>query len=150
MAEENENAQGMESQEEPKPAEEGGGEAEQAQQAEGTPEGQVSGEVSRDARMWGMLCHLLAIFTCFIGPLIIWLIKKEEDAFIDDQGKEALNFQITVAIAGFVSFLLSFICIGFFLGAAVGICNLVFCIIASIKANGGERYRYPVALRLIK
>ncbi len=60
---------------------------------------QPSTEISKDARMWAMLCHLLGFFTCFIGPLIIWLIKKDEDPFIDNQGKEALNFQITVAIA---------------------------------------------------
>ena len=56
-------------------------------------------ETSKDARMWGMLCHLLGLFTSFVGPLIIWLLKKAEDPFIDDQGKEALNFQITLAIA---------------------------------------------------
>jgi uncharacterized Tic20 family protein len=111
---------------------------------------QPSTEVSKDARMWGMLCHLLGLFTCFIGPLIIWLIKKGEDPFIDNQGKEALNFQITVAIAGIVSALLAAVCIGVFLGIAVSIADLVFCIIASIKANSGEAYRYPVSIRFIK
>jgi uncharacterized Tic20 family protein len=107
-------------------------------------------EVSKDARMWGMLCHLLGLFTSFVGPLIIWLLKKEEDPFIDNQGKEALNFQITVAIAWVVSAILTFICIGALLGAAVGIVDLIFCIIATIKANGGEAYRYPVSIRFIK
>jgi uncharacterized Tic20 family protein len=125
-----------------KPPEAGG--AEQAEQP------QPSTEVSKDARMWAMLCHLLGLFTCFIGPLIIWLIKKEEDPFIDNQGKEALNFQITVAIAGIVSALLAAVCIGVFLGIAVSIADLVFCIIASIKANSGEAYRYPVSIRFIK
>ena len=78
--------------------------AEATQKPQGTrreqKQAQPSTEVSKDARMWAMLCHLLGLFTCFIGPLIIWLIKKDEDPFIDDQGKEALNFQITVAIAG--------------------------------------------------
>ena len=111
--------------------------------------------VSKDARMWGMLCHLLGLFTSFVGPLIIWLLKKEEDPFIDNQGKEALNFQITVAIAWAVSLvvpvMLTFlICIGPFLGAAVGIVDLIFCIIATVKANGGEAYRYPVSIRIIK
>ena len=107
-------------------------------------------EISKDARMWAMLCHLLGFFTCFIGPLIIWLIKKDEDAFVDNQGKEALNFQITVLIAMFVSGLLSFICIGALLGFAVCIADLIFCIIASIKANDGVAYRYPVSIRFIK
>jgi len=106
--------------------------------------------VSKDARMWGMLCHLLGLFTSFVGPLIIWLLKKEEDPFIDNQGKEALNFQITMAIAWIVSALLTFVCIGAFLGVAVSVVDIIFCIIASIKANGGEAYRYPVSIRFIK
>jgi uncharacterized Tic20 family protein len=134
MAEVNQNTQG------PQDA----GSAEQGEQS------QPSSEVSKDARMWAMLCHLLGLFTCFIGPLIIWLIKKDEEPFIDDQGKEALNFQITVAIAGIVSAVLTVVCVGFFLGIAVSIADLVFCIIASIKANSGQAYRYPVSIRLIK
>jgi uncharacterized Tic20 family protein len=111
---------------------------------------QPSTEISKDARMWAMLCHLLGLFTCFIGPLIIWLIKKDEDPFVDNQGKEALNFQITVAIAGIVSGLLAVVCIGVFLGIAVSIADLVFAIVASVKANSGEAYRYPVSIRFIK
>jgi len=107
-------------------------------------------EVSSDSRMMGMLCHLLGLFTCFIGPLIIWLIKKDEDAFVDNQGKEALNFQITVGIAFIVSVLLAFVCVGVFLGIAVGIADLVFCIVAAAKANSGQAYRYPVSIRFIK
>ncbi|MGA1979930.1 MAG: DUF4870 domain-containing protein [Sedimentisphaerales bacterium] len=112
-------------------------------------------EVGKDARMWGMLCHLLGLFTCFVGPLIIWMLKKAEDPFIDDQGKEALNFQITVGIAfiavGIVPVLLRFLaCVTPLLGLAVSVADIVFCIIACIKANGGEAYRYPVAIRFIK
>ncbi len=139
-------------------AEQGGG-AEQpagteepagAEQPEGVQEGQAAEEVGKDARMWAMLCHLLAIFTGFIAPLIIWLVKKEEDPFIDNQGKEALNFQITVAIASIVSGLLCFACIGFVLLPLVGIADIVFCIIATVKANSGIAYRYPVSIRFIK
>ncbi|MFA5239470.1 MAG: DUF4870 domain-containing protein [Phycisphaerae bacterium] len=106
--------------------------------------------VSKDARMWAMLCHLLGLFTSFIGPLIIWMLKKEEDPFVDSQGKEALNFQITVLIASIVSGLLTMLCIGVFLGMAVCIADIIFCIIACVKANGGEAYRYPVSIRFIK
>jgi uncharacterized Tic20 family protein len=145
----------------PEPAEESAGEAgaEQpagaeepvsAEKPEGVQEGQAPEEVSKDARMWAMLCHLLAIFTSFIAPLIIWLVKKEEDPFIDNQGKEALNFQITVVIAMFVSGLLTFICIGFLLGIAVWVIDLVFCIMGTVKANKGIAYRYPVSIRFIK
>ena len=105
---------------------------------------------TKEARMWAMLAHLLGLFTCFIGPLIIWLVKKEEDAFIDDQGKEALNFQITVALAMVVSGLLSVVCVGIILGMAVGVADLIFCILACVKSNSGEAYRYPVSIRLIK
>lgn len=150
-----------EEKETPKPAEESAGEAgaEQsagaeepvsAEQPEGVQEAQAAEEVSKDARMWGMLCHLLAIFTSFIAPLIIWLIKKEEDPFIDNQGKEALNFQITVAIASIVSGLLCFACIGFVLLPLVGIADIVFCIMGTVKANSGVAYRYPVSIRFIK
>jgi uncharacterized Tic20 family protein len=96
-----------------------------------------------------MLCHLLGFFS-FIGPLVIWLIKKNEDQFVDDQGKEALNWQITVVIAFAACFFLSFIIIGLFLMPIVGILNLVFIIIGSIKANEGVKYRYPFCIRLIK
>ena len=107
-------------------------------------------EANKDACMWGMLAHLLAIFTCFVGPLVIWLVKKDEHPFVDEQGKEALNFQITMAIAWIVSALLTFVCIGAFLGIAVSVVDIIFCIIACIKANGGEAYRYPVSIRFIK
>jgi len=126
---------------------------EQAAGAEGSESAQeapAAEEVSKDARTWAMLCHLLGLFTCFVAPLIIWLIKKDEDSFIDNQGKEALNFQITVAIASVVSGFLTVVCIGAFLLVAVWIADLVFCIIASAKASSGQAYRYPVAIRFIK
>ena len=107
-------------------------------------------EISKDARNMAMLCHLLAIFTGFIAPLIIWLIKKGEEPFVDQQGKEALNFQITIVLAMFVAGLLSFICIGVPLLFAIPVVNLVFCILASVKVSKGVAYRYPISLRLIK
>ncbi|GMW00131.1 MAG: hypothetical protein AMXMBFR84_12690 [Candidatus Hydrogenedentota bacterium] len=110
------------------------------------------------ARNWAMACHLsaLAMFTCIpfanvIGPLIIWLIKKQEFPFVDDQGKEALNFQITMAIVGLAFFVITIILP--FLGLAgilILIFNLVFIIMAAMKASNGEAYRYPVSIRLIK
>jgi len=111
---------------------------------------EVSAEISKDARNMAMLCHLLAIFTGFIAPLIIWLIKKGEEPFVDQQGKEALNFQITIILAMFVAGLLSFICIGVPLLFAIPVVNLVFCIIASVKVSNGVAYRYPLSLRLVK
>ena len=121
-----------------------------AERPESPPPDEVSAEISKDARNMAMLCHLLAIFTGFIAPLIIWLIKKGEEPYVDQQGKESLNFQITIILAMSVAGLLSFICIGVPLLFAIPIVNLIFCIIASIKASNGVAYRYPVSLRLIK
>ncbi|MHC4395851.1 MAG: DUF4870 domain-containing protein [Planctomycetota bacterium] len=112
--------------------------------------GAEQAEASKDARNMAMLCHLLAIFTSFIAPLIIWLIKKDEEPFVDQHGKEALNFQITVILAMFVSGLLTVICIGFPLMFAVSVIDLIFCIIATVKASSGETYRYPLAIRFLK
>ncbi len=105
---------------------------------------------SSEDRTMGMLCHLLAIFTGFLGPLIIWLVKKDQSPFVDDQGKEALNFQLTMLIGWVIAFVTSFFCIGFFIGAALVVVNLVFCILATIKANQGIAYRYPINIRFIK
>ena len=106
--------------------------------------------VSQDSKNMGMLCHLLGLLTCFLGPLILWLIKKDEDEFVDSQGKEALNFQITVMFAIIASWILMPVLIGFFLFFATIICDLVFCISASVAASKGKDYRYPVCIRLIK
>jgi len=117
---------------------------------------QTQGEPKQEERSLGLACHLLALaglvvpFGNILGPLIMWLVKKDESAFVDDQGKEALNFNITISIAGFVAFLLIFVVIGGILLPIIGIFWLVMTIIAAVKANGGERYRYPLTIRLIK
>lgn len=103
-----------------------------------------------DEKTMGMLCHLLGIFTGFLGPLIIWLVKKDSSPFVNDQGKEALNFQITVVICYIVAMLSCFIAIGVVLVPVVIIGALVFAILATLQANKGVRYRYPFAIRLIK
>lgn len=114
------------------------------------------GAPSAEERQWAMFAHLSALagliipFGSIIGPLVIWLIKKDTMAFVNDQGKEALNFNITVAIAAVVCWVLCFIFIGILLFAALVIVWLVFVIIGAIKANDGTTYRYPFALRLIK
>ena len=110
---------------------------------------------SAEEKQWGMIAHLSALvgfvipFGTVIGPLIVWQMKKADMPFVDDQGKEALNFQITVAIAAFVCLLLGFILIGFLLLPIVGIGAIVLTVIAGIKANEGEAYRYPVSWRII-
>ncbi|MEI2796038.1 DUF4870 domain-containing protein [Pseudoxanthomonas sp. F11] len=112
----------------------------------------TSGDAPQDQRTMSLLAHLLGIVTGPIGALIIWLVSKDDASkgFVVDQSKEALNFQITVFIAIVISWILAFVLIGLLLMPLVGIANLVLCIIAGIKANNGESYRYPFALRLIK
>ncbi|MBT8136861.1 MAG: DUF4870 domain-containing protein [Gammaproteobacteria bacterium] len=114
-------------------------------------------EISKDERTWAMLTHLSALtafftggFGAIIGPLVVWLIKKDEMPFVDDQGKEALNFQITMLIATIVSAVLVLVLIGFLMLVVVGIFDLVMVIIAAVKANDGEQFRYPLTIRFLK
>lgn len=111
---------------------------------------------SSDERMWAMFAHLSALTGFFtligsiVGPLIVWQIQKDKSAFVDYHGKEAVNFNITMAIAAGVSFLLFLLLVGLVLIWIVGAVWLVFTIIAAIKANNGEYYRYPLSIRFIK
>ena len=99
-----------------------------------------------------MIGHLSGIVAGFIGPLIIWLINKDktDKGWLTTQAKEALIFQITIAIAWCVAILLSFLLIGFLLYPVILIGNIVLCIMAGMKANEGVDYRYPFAIRLVK
>jgi len=108
-------------------------------------------------KTWAMLCHLTALsfyigvpFGNILGPLIIWLIKKDGMPTVDQHGKESFNFQISMTIYGLVAGLLTFVLIGFLLLPIVVIAQIVFVVIASIKANNGEAYRYPLTIRFIK
>lgn len=106
-------------------------------------------EITADDKNIAVLTHLAGtIFSIFPG-LIVWLLKKDENTYITGQAKEALNFQITLLIAYFVSTILAFILIGFLLMGIIWIANIILCIIAAIAASKGENYRYPFALRLI-
>ena len=106
--------------------------------------------VTQEEKTIALLTHLGGIFFGFIPSLVVWLIKKDSSPFVAEQAKEALNFQITMLIAFAISYVLIFIVIGFFLLWALAIANLVLCIVAGVKANAGENYRYPFALRLIQ
>lgn len=114
------------------------------------------GETDPDARLWGMMVHLSALagylipFGNLIGPFVIWQIKKDRMPFVDDQGKEALNFQITLMLAMLVAGILVIVLVGLVLMPLLALIALVFIVIAGVKANSGERYRYPVSLRLLK
>jgi uncharacterized Tic20 family protein len=111
-----------------------------------------SSDAPSEDRTLALITHISGIFLGFILPLILWLVNKDkgDKAFLTDQAKEALNFQLTILIGWIAAFFLSFLLIGFLLYPVLLIGNLVLCILAGIKANNGEYYRYPVALRLIK
>jgi uncharacterized Tic20 family protein len=81
---------------------------------------------------------------------VIWLIKKDQYPMVEDQGKEALNFQIGMTVCSMVSLVLCLVVIGIPLLMAVTVFDLVVTIIAAIKANSGERYRYPLTIRIIR
>ncbi len=118
---------------------------------------------NQDERTWGMLCHLSALaglvfpFGNIVGPLVVWLVKKDEMPFIDDQGKEALNFQISLmiylfvgsAIAGILVIVVIGIVLLFMVILGVPIFGIVMSIIAALRANQGEAYRYPMCIRFL-
>ncbi|HEY4530070.1 MAG TPA: DUF4870 domain-containing protein [Luteimonas sp.] len=137
-------------------------------QRDDSPQVTAAGTIDPQQRQWAMFAHLSALLGgmltaawggslgCFIGPLVIWLVKKDTMPFVDDQAKEALNFNITVGIIFLALFLMTIFTLGIGLiitgplFVIVGLSWLVFTIIAGIKANEGVAYRYPLTLRLIK
>ncbi len=123
------------------------------------------GDVPTADRQWAMFAHLSALVAIwlggfgFLGPLIVWLVKKQEMPFVDDQGKEALNFQLNVFIAGTVLSILVVPVAVFTLGLGLflllpiwlglGVIDIVLSIVAAMKVNGGETYRYPFIFRIV-
>ena len=113
------------------------------------------GENSSEEKNWALVCHLAALafflpFGSIVGPLIIWLIKKDEYPLVEDQGKEALNFQISMFIYKILCIPLVFIVIGIPILIALVLINLILVIIAAVHAGRGERYRYPLAIKFIR
>lgn len=117
-------------------------------------------EADKDERLWAMLAHLSALtyyitgIGVVVGPLIVWLMKRDGHPFVDEQGKEALNFQVSILIyiaaAVLMCFTVILAVIGIPILAGIHIFQLVCVIIAAIKANDGVSFRYPLTLRLIK
>jgi len=103
-----------------------------------------------EQRQWAMFSHLGGILFGFVPALVIWLVFKERGRFVDEQAKEALNFQITWNIALIVSWITIFIFIGFILLPLAYIGGVIFMVMAGMAANKGQAYRYPVNVRLIK
>jgi len=110
----------------------------------------------KDVRNWAMLCHLISLagflipFGNIIGPLIVWLAKKEESEFINEHGKESVNFQISLTIYLLVASITFLICVGFILVPAIVVAGVILVIIAAIKASDGREARYPLTLRFLK
>ncbi|WP_219472317.1 DUF4870 domain-containing protein [Nonomuraea rhizosphaerae] len=102
-----------------------------------------------DDTTMAMLAHLLGLLVSWIGPLIIYLMKKDESPYVRDQSAEALNFQITMFIGYLVAGLLSIVLIGLILFPIIWIVSLIFHIQAALAANRGENYRYPIAIRMV-
>jgi uncharacterized protein len=115
-----------------------------------------TGLPTQDERTWGMVAHLAALgffvvpFGNILGPLVIFLAKREHSAFVGSQAKEALNFNITFVLGALVCFLLLQFSIGILFGAVIFSFWLVMTIIAALKANEGVAYRYPFTVRLVK
>lgn len=115
---------------------------------------------NKEERLWAMIAHLSAFAMYFtgignmLGPLIVWLVKREGNPFVDDHAKEALNFQITITFVALAAIAMCFTVILAVIGVPILISlhlyQVVCMIIAAIKANEGVTYRYPLTLRLIK
>lgn len=117
----------------------------------------VKNSDQKQSQNWGILCHLTALvgfigvpFGHLLGPLVVWLLKKNDYPFVDEQGKESLNFQLSMTIYVFIAALLIFAIIGIVLVIGLAIADLILVIIASIKISNGESYRYPLTIRFIK
>jgi Uncharacterized protein conserved in bacteria len=114
------------------------------------------GQDDKQARLWATVCHLAALVGYIVpmghvlGPLVVWLLKRNDSPFVDDQGKEALNFQLSLTIYGMIAALLVFVLIGLPLLLALMVIQVVFVIVAAVKANEGQAYRYPMTIRFFK
>ena len=105
--------------------------------------------IAADDKNIAVITHLAGMLFSIIPALLVWLLKRNDNAYVADQAREALNFQITVLIAQAVSGILIFVVIGFLFLGLVWLANIFFCIMAAIAASKGEHYRYPLTLRLI-
>ncbi len=128
------------------------------QEVESTPSsGGYAGQLPSNIRNMAMLCHLAAFagymgipFGTIVGPLLVWLLQREESPFIDSHGKEALNFQISVAIYAIVSAILILLIVGIFLLMALVPFAVIVTIMAAVRASNGQEHRYPMTIRFIK
>jgi uncharacterized protein len=121
------------------------------------PVGGATSAVFSNVRTWNILCHasaLLGVFFHFpghlLGPLIVWLAKRDDSPEIDAHGKESLNFQISMLIYNVIAAVFCLVLIGFAFLAVLWVLNAVLVIVASIQASDGKFYRYPMTIRFIQ
>jgi uncharacterized Tic20 family protein len=110
----------------------------------------------REERLWATACHLVALagfatgVAFVVGPLVVWLIQKDEYRLVDDQGKESVNFQISMLIYGLLLVPSVLLAVGIPLLVAWGVAEFVLIVVAAGRANKGERFRYPLTIRFIR
>jgi uncharacterized protein len=115
-----------------------------------------SSSLSQEDRNWGMIAHLSSLsgflipFGSVLGPLIVYLVKRDQSPFATDCAREALNFNITVAIGFVICLCLSLVFIGIPLMIALGLVWLVLTILAAVRASEGTQYHYPATIRFVK
>ncbi len=105
--------------------------------------------VERDDRILATMIYVISFFTTFIGPLVIWLLKKDESEFIDHHGREYFNFLISITIYSIIGGILVLVLVGIFVLIVIGIAAFILTIIAAIKAFEGEYYRFPFIFRIL-
>jgi uncharacterized protein len=111
----------------------------------------------KDEKLWATLCHLSAlvgfvfpVFGNIVGPLVFWILKKDQMPLVDINGKEALNFQISMSIYALVAAALVWVLIGIPLLFMIALADLILIVMASVKTSEGTPFRYPLTIRLIK
>ncbi len=124
----------------------------------------VTGEIDKEECKWAMFCHLaglaglsplLPAIGCAVAPLIIWQLKAEEFPFVAEQGRRAVNFQLSMLLYVTIGTVICFVSlVGAFLIPVVfcvfGLIDAIFVLVAAVKANGGWHYRYPITIRFFK
>jgi uncharacterized Tic20 family protein len=111
--------------------------------------------ITPDERTWGTMAHVSSIIAMFVGgltvlgPLIVWLVKKNESAYVAHHGREALNFQITMLFVTIVCALSLFCFIGFVLLPLAFLANVILSIVGAMWANEGQLWTYPFSIRLV-
>lgn len=107
-------------------------------------------------RNWALVAHLsgLALYTGIpfgnvLGPLVVWLLKKDDSSFVADQAKEALNFQLSLVLYTVIAFVMLFFLVGFLAFPVLLVAHIVFSIVAAVQASEGKLYRYPLTIRFV-